>query len=407
MPAPAPPTHPEAGGNEPSLVAAALWGDGSWRARWSPLLFFLFTLYAISGSGVLAESATPLVVLAVSWLAVAAGRIERPVRFEAGWLPLIALLAWSSASLLWTVSPSLAALGLGRWLLFSAVLFVVGLNRDRETLVAAAMWAGLAGLVVSGVALLLALSGFNGYGRLTDALPVHRNSLGTRLAICLVFATPLFSRRGRSGLVVVGLGLVGMTTSRGALLGLLVGSMVAWGTGGRPRLNRRIVLVGLAALVAAAGGIAAVRGARDVRFRLHLHRIEDPVAMLNGRDVIWKHGWEMLAEHPVRGVGLGAFARSYEQRHPAGVASARWTIGPRPSAHNLWIEQASGLGWPGLLLTVGLTLQVVARVPRLSPMGAALAALVGTTLLVGPAGYLGLHAVAVGLCTIREAPGEV
>jgi O-antigen ligase len=74
---------------------------------------------------------------------------------------------------------------------------------------------------------------------------------------------------------------------------------------------------------------------------------------LNHRQNIWKDGIPLVIEHPVLGVGGGAFAQALKARH-----------GMKYPAHNVYLSTIAELGIPGFFLYfgyVGLVIRAVRR----------------------------------------------
>jgi O-antigen ligase len=67
-----------------------------------------------------------------------------------------------------------------------------------------------------------------------------------------------------------------------------------------------------------------------------------------GRLFIWERSLEMVADHPITGVGPGNFDHEYRQRLDPSVASNFWY----QHAHNDFIEAAARSGIPGLVTFV-------------------------------------------------------
>jgi O-antigen ligase len=67
----------------------------------------------------------------------------------------------------------------------------------------------------------------------------------------------------------------------------------------------------------------------------------------SGRLAVWKRGLEIIAENPLTGVGLKAFAVAEGSLHQGG----KWSV-----AHNSFIEIGADLGLPGLVLFISMLL---------------------------------------------------
>jgi O-antigen ligase len=148
---------------------------------------------------------------------------------------------------------------------------------------------------------------------------------------------------GASALSVIGL----LTTlSRAGLIAfgfVLVGGVIF---GGRWRRPAAVVLIAVAAGVT--GYFVALAPPSAVQ------RITS--GDTSGRNDIWKVGWRMFEANPVLGVGAGNFqlvSSKYLQRPGLVVSANDFLISPKV-AHNIYLEQLSTLGVPGLLMMLGI-----------------------------------------------------
>lgn len=132
-----------------------------------------------------------------------------------------------------------------------------------------------------------------------------------------------------------------LTRSRGALLGLAVGMLVAF-IFSSPR-HRKIIVVGL---LAAGLGIFNLSDEAFIERSTTITREADERdASASSRLEIWEGGLKMLADHPLLGVGPGNFYQyigSYQPLHPG------------RDAHNTLVRCAGELGLVGLSIFVWL-----------------------------------------------------
>lgn len=307
------------------------------------------------GSGSLAASALfgAPVGLAASWSLFRAGRL-RPV--SSPFLALAAFACWSAVSVLWTVSPDetlkrvitdvqLIALVLLGW---QAIRTLAELRA-----VLLGYLAGCLGLVALAWRNALAGSAFT-YGRYSaDGYDPNDMSvyvaLGIPMACYLALAGP--HRRDRLALLYlpVAWSALPITGSRAGLLSMGVASAVllvwlarrgSWGP-----------LAGLAAvgllLVPYAAGVPADNWDR-------LLSVSDELGgSVGARTMIWRAGVSLLQEHPLVGVGAGAF--------PDAVVPA---INLRIVAHSTPLSVSVELGLIGLALLVAAYLLALRGVSR-------------------------------------------
>ena len=209
------------------------------------------------------------------------------------------------------------------------------------------------------------------------ALMLDANTAAMTAVMWAPVAVALGLRAGKqiwAGLLVYLLLAAGMwgTGSRTGLLALSIGTAgVIVAVGERAGFSRRRVVTGGAALGAVAI-IAALAIAPQTSFGSPLRRVFDRLPRLELEDIrrfgneVWmRYGYgqaaaTMIAEHPVSGVGLGAFhvvAPDYLYRagrhHP--VAD---------NAQNWWRHQIAELGVAGALPLLWISLLVIAAIWR-------------------------------------------
>ena len=149
-----------------------------------------------------------------------------------------------------------------------------------------------------------------------------------------------------------------------SLAALAAGSALLWLLALPPR---RAALATAAAVAGLALLVAAVPPLRErVLAQGEVVRRGDLDALLTGRLDGWRVAARLLAEHPLAGVGHGAYRAEF-LRTKLAMASEGQTffVGhQRPSfanVHNEYLETAAELGWPGLLaLAWGVALLVLA-----------------------------------------------
>ena len=75
---------------------------------------------------------------------------------------------------------------------------------------------------------------------------------------------------------------------------------------------------------------------------------------------VWASTWQMIVDHPWRGVGLDGFRTLY----PRYMHVAAWTEPLLYHPHNVWLDAAVRLGIPGLALFATLVALCVREVIR-------------------------------------------
>jgi O-antigen ligase len=154
----------------------------------------------------------------------------------------------------------------------------------------------------------------------------------------------------RLGLALVSL-LILLTKSRGAFLGFAVFLLFAlWGQ------RRRGRAIGIAVVVAAALIVVAPSGVLDRVFALKKIESTGSVAAADEegsaeqRYEIWKVARVIISEHPVAGVGLGAYPREHE------LTSRRPQFNPtawgRRDTHSTYLNVTAETGFVGIIIFV-------------------------------------------------------
>ncbi|MFW0756568.1 O-antigen ligase family protein [Pseudomonas sp. H11T01] len=246
------------------------------------------------------------------------------------YLALIGLVAWALISLLWTnvEDPSREEKRL-LYIVVFLLFFPVFADARPERMIRVMQWGGL-GLALSALVAIVKFYWIDGnlwWARLEGLGELAHPILGGYViglaAVWMVHWVP--RARGLQVVWVVALALLGvfvvLCQSRGAALALLL-SVLAMPIWCRDRRRRIIAVAALVLAVLAFWALQSLVVARGVSFRPQIF-----VASL-----------QMIAEHPWRGLGLGAdykvFAEGQYFDH----------------AHNLFSHIAIELGLPGLLL---------------------------------------------------------
>ena len=258
-----------------------------------------------------------------------------------------------AASALTSLSPK-QTVGYSAWGIFTIVFFVsmVGSLRERRDLVetwsrAYVLSAGLWGIFT----LLQSLMsfGFDGlaYSFVGDlprvqALAYEPSFLAFYLvpAFFLSFAT---TQHYSTAAILAG---VIASTSRAGLIGLAVGGVVLVLLAGRA-VRKKLVICGVAAAVGGGVELILSRGAYT-GFVTSAVNVEEQ-ASIAPRLATWSDAWDVFLEHPVNGVGSGAYAGGV---HELGIGL------DEPDAQiktaNLWLEVLAELGIIGFAALLAL-----------------------------------------------------
>jgi probable O-glycosylation ligase (exosortase A-associated) len=196
-----------------------------------------------------------------------------------------------------------------------------------------------------------------------NMLYANPNDLGAMALLQLSMALALLAWEPRgwvrwsaiAGVFMVPM-LILMTQSRGAFLGLLAFLAIAFaGQRQRLRLALRLGVVALVlAAVAPAGVWKRMETLQHATSTSSLAQVDGEEGSARQRYEIWRVAFKIIADHPVTGVGLGA----YKPNH------AKYALDPDidPTAqggrdtHSLYFNVLAETGYPGLLLYLAVIL---------------------------------------------------
>lgn len=332
------------------------------------VLAFLSFLETLPSSSALSPAKAAGLLLAVAWLArfSSSTRGERDLFADHPYLTwvLIGFFTWASVSLLWVTSFAVGLESLTRYgpdiLLLPIAYTAVRTRRDLTLVLGAivfgAMIAAAFGILQPPDPNLIAESS-RATGTLGDP-----NELAAFLLVGLTLAAGLALGRGRSralrlvAAVTVPLCAAGifLSLSRGGLIAL--GAVLVAGTifAGRWRVAITVMLV-----LVVASGVLYFTTLAPLPAR-------ERVTSANGgtgRSDIWKLGLRMVRAHPVTGVGVGNFpvvSPNYALQ-PGALERADLIFSSAPKiTHNTYLEIASEMGIPGLLLFLGVLVSCLA-----------------------------------------------
>jgi len=329
--------------------------------------------------------------------------LDRPLA-----LAIVAYSLWAVASVLWTVNLDPTTLQLGGTafavssLLLSAVYLVVMAalvtNQGRLHVILVIVWA------LSAVTGLLAIAEYlQGSGRATGvagdanffaSLQIVAIPIGAVLA---AHARTVAIRTVLLAGVGIAVGSVFVSLSRGGILALatlvlllsLQPARAFFRTRVRKRLFLGVVIVATGVLLTASYGELSERTSS-------LFKTGDGGS---GRANLWLGARTGIAEHPVLGLGFGAFPSESNalMRKTPGVDFSAYRLRPTGQyVHNAYLGSLVELGPLGLALflaMLGLTLRALRRAARI-------AATNGSLLISGVARALGISLVGFGLTSL-------
>jgi putative inorganic carbon (HCO3(-)) transporter len=295
--------------------------------------------------------------LACSWIlhALAPGGVRFLLRSH----PVLGLgatllPAWALVSTLWAVDVGWAAREAGRYALVVGLVLIVFSGIREAKHVRWVLWAYLAGAAVTVLAGLA-------YGPPPEAAESYTGRLSggisdpNELAATIVpaFAFSAFAACSTTGAMrwlagaCTGFFSIALflTGSRGGLVGLAVVLLAGLVLAGRARrqfaaITAIVVLVGIFYYAFAAPPNARAR------------ITEFTAGGGTGRADIWSIGTEMVADHPLIGVGAGNF-RSIEPRYfseTLNLPNSAFVVDGSPVAHNTYLEVMAELGIVGFFI---------------------------------------------------------
>ena len=263
---------------------------------------------------------------------------------------LIALLAVCALSFMWSIDPGLTQRRSLAIIMTTAAGIFVGTRYSWKTLVRALAITWFIVAVSSFVTGALSPS----FGRDLDihvgawrGLFYEKNQLGGQMARAALFAAFLLImdrpyRLYWAGLVVLSTVLVVLSTSKTALLGLLIGFGVLAMAGIMKRgMAIGLIMTWFGAVLAAIGGAILIFAPEIVVQAL------GRALSLTGRTDIWITLMDYISERPFLGYGYGAF---WDLGSNPGNWVRELLEWDAPTAHNGWIEVTLALGIVGLLL---------------------------------------------------------
>ncbi len=211
--------------------------------------------------------------------------------------------------------------------------------------------------------------------RIISGYAFDANDIGLVVLIGFSLSLLTFNVSGKTGrlvstVVMVGIGItLAKTGSRGAFVGLIGVALAIILLVRTIGIGKR---VGLILIPAAALFLAAPAGYWD-----QMNTIRHPQEDYNwndetGRMLLWQRGMEYMMSRPLTGIGIDNFARAEGTRSERAInwnptlPGIRWS-----AAHNSFLQAASEMGVPGMVLFTSLVLSTILlplslrrRIPR-------------------------------------------
>ena len=375
-----------------------------WQLRHTFLFAAIGGEYFEYGSWHLYASDIAIILLLAVWLLRAGKKIDIGPKVLS-W-PLLALLVWSSASVLWAIDWPVALISAAHlWLFFGFYLYLINEVRDITRIFWPLLW-GVALQATWGIAQFVMNSslGLNWLGesvlnsqqagvpvieldgvrqlRAHGMLP-HANVFGGWLAVTSPillywFAVNKHPVVKRMIVAVLGLAAMGVALSfaRGAWLVFvlsLISIWIFWALGGLKKKLWMVAGVGLMFILVLLTQYQYVGSRFDFNNRLEKISTEERLAGIG----TWREVFEAGA---IRGAGLGNYASAIQQVEPG---QPSWWYQP---VHNIYLAISGELGIIGLAIwfwLIGAVLVIKYRIWSQNKALAIFSVPIGALLLVG------------------------
>jgi len=287
------------------------------------------------------------------WLFDVITQRRRVVLTSTAWL-MLGFVTWGMATLLWAANLSVGMIILQtyalRLILF--LLLVPNQIRTKQDLEGLMNTLALSGWVLVLVSAGTVLIGGYTPGTRLQVLDVNANGLGMLAVLTMpgvLWQATQPSRRHRalktlmaSIFLLLAVGLVAMSGSRGSSISLLVTLVAFW----LWKSTRRWGKLGFLIL-----GLAAVSAPFVFSTTMERFAVTRGDTLLGGREAIWQATWLVIRDHPFSGVGLGN-AR-YGVMSYLGTLRSVWEL-ESAAIHNPVLAVWAETGIPGLLLYLGV-----------------------------------------------------
>ncbi len=302
-----------------------------------------------------------LVASAVGVVHVLAQRRVRPL----SWYHVFAVLfvLWSGVSAFWSMDPEATGVRLLTYLQLLVLVWLIweiAWSPERQRALLQAYVLGVS--VSAGVTIHTYLLGVPAIeGTRFTAFSFNVNELGMTLALGLPMAWYLSLSQPHQRFAWIwrlylplGVTAILLTASRGAFLAALVALAIIPWTLGRLRLRTKVALYAFCAGTL----FAATQLVPETSWeRLQTIRSDVGAGYFGGRGAIWQAGLEVAQEHPIAGVGAGAYGAAVEPTLFFG-----W------GAHSVPLAILVENGIVGLFLLLGAVAAVTIPVRHLPPL---------------------------------------
>lgn len=353
---------------------------------------------AVTGEGDLLRQATYLTLFAIV-VALIARRLGHQA-LKVIPISVLAALAWSIASVAWSIAPeiTLRRAGLNAIITLTVFFCIYLVGRERGVRIVGGVLAGV--LVVNLLSVLFLPQAIHRVGEADAALVgnwrglfFHKNIAGPTTALSVLFFLHGALARGRLSwaLVAGGVAFTVGTASKTAILLLLpaaAGLVLFHWVQQYPARRRAFAL---ALLVATVLGIVAA-----ALFNEQVAELLSDRTTFTGRGAIWQVVAAYITEHPVLGSGFGAFWQSGNVSPVIALAREGWLLTVAHS-HNGYLEMLVTTGFSGFFIC--LAAFIIVPINRVLSNASSIAPLVFSLLIF----CVGLNATETALME-RDRP---
>ena len=350
--------------------AASNQGSSIWRVRWT-LTLFGFLLYLLVITSYRLPIGDVAIAIALAGIVLQDGAVRFPAYL--GWLT--AFVGWAALTGMQSSYPDLVGPQLVMVLKMVLIVFVAAnalQTRGQIRLFTVFFLGCFALFPLRGAMFNFFVYHNDMEGRaIWNYLYNNPNDLGAMALLQLSMAVALLVSEKQgwvrwsalAGVIVIPM-LILMTQSRGVFLGLVVFLVIV--LAGQQRRFRIVAIVGTIALVLAALMPAGVMGRigtlRHATSTTTLDAVDGEAGSARQRYEIWRVAFKIIRDHPIVGVGLGAYKVNHEQYalDPEFNPTAQ---GGRDT-HSLYFNVLAETGYPGLVLYLGMVIGVAIRSER-------------------------------------------
>jgi O-antigen ligase len=303
-----------------------------------------------------------LVASGVAALYILARRRVRPLSSFHMFALLFVL--WAGVSAFWSIDPEATRVRLNTYLQLLVLVWLiweVAWSPERQRALFQAYVLGACVLAVATIYNYLSGSHIPLHPDRFSALNQDANELGLTMALALPMAWYLSLPQPHRRIawmwrlcLPLAITAILLTASRGAFLTTLVALMIIPATHGRLRLRTKTALCLLAVGTLVLAGSFVPEASLE---RIGTTRADIEAGYFGGRGQIWRAGLNVAAEHPLAGVGAGAYGAAVEP-----------ILHTERASHDVFLSILVGDGVLGLVLflaMVAATIKPLRRLPLL------------------------------------------